>query len=245
MVSTWITRSVSPEIAQTVLWVGTAEKIWNTLKARFSEADIFRISDLHAEIHQIRQGDLTVSAYFAKLKVLWDELQVIRPLPECKCERRCDCGLLNTLQQHLESDNLSVFLRGLNDGYASVQSQIMMTKPLPTVDEAFMMVQQQERRLNNGVIGLQLPAGQVQEAGSILFTQGTASDDRSPATSRRFRSFRRSLWMSLVVEALASQMETMISSAAAQTGAGHPVGGSSQVAVTEGKGSVWSPQPIP
>ncbi|XP_019164428.1 PREDICTED: uncharacterized protein LOC109160607 [Ipomoea nil] len=113
----------------------------NVGEVRFSEADIFRISDLHAEIHQTRQGDLTVSAYFTKLKNLWDELQVIRPLPTCKCDRMCDCELLDTLQQHLENDNLSVFLRGLNETYVSVQSQIMMTKPLPTVDEAFMMVQ--------------------------------------------------------------------------------------------------------
>ncbi|XP_019156439.1 PREDICTED: uncharacterized protein LOC109153113 [Ipomoea nil] len=145
---------VVPKIAQTILWVGTAEKIWNTLKARFSKADIFRISDLHAEIHQIRQGDLTV----------------IRPLPMCKCERMCDCGLLETLQHHIESDNLSVFLRGLNETYVSVQSQIMMTKPLPSVDEAFIMVQQQEMRLNNGITGMQ-----IQEAGSILLTQGNGS----------------------------------------------------------------------
>nr|GMC79768.1 uncharacterized protein LOC109168309 [Ipomoea batatas] len=94
MVSTWITRSLSSEIAQTVLWAGTAERIWETLKSRFSEADIFRVSDLHAEIHRIRQGDLTIGAYFAKLKVLWDELQVIRPLPTCNCPRRCDCDAL-------------------------------------------------------------------------------------------------------------------------------------------------------
>ncbi|XP_019157559.1 PREDICTED: uncharacterized protein LOC109154151 [Ipomoea nil] len=81
MVATWIMRAISLEIASTLLWVGSAERIWSTLRARFSEADIFRISDLHAEIHQIRQCDLTVSAYFAKLKNLWDELQVIRPLP--------------------------------------------------------------------------------------------------------------------------------------------------------------------
>nr|GMC80175.1 uncharacterized protein LOC109179345 [Ipomoea batatas] len=61
----------------TVLWAGTAERIWNTLKSRFSETDIFRVSDLHAEIHQVRQGDLSVGAYFAKLKVLWDELQAV------------------------------------------------------------------------------------------------------------------------------------------------------------------------
>ncbi|XP_019157174.1 PREDICTED: uncharacterized protein LOC109153764 [Ipomoea nil] len=178
MVATWIMQSVSSEIAHTILWVGTAERIWNTLKARFSEADIFRISDLQAEIHQIRQGDLTVSAYFAKLKVLWDELQVIRPLPVCKCEKRCDCGLMQTLEQQLESDNLSVFLRGLNDSYASVQSQIMMTKPLPSVDEAFMMVQQQERRFNNA-------GGPIQETGSIMFTQGNSRKYPSNNSNKR------------------------------------------------------------
>ncbi|XP_019150240.1 PREDICTED: uncharacterized protein LOC109147058 [Ipomoea nil] len=170
MVATWIMRAISPEIASTLLWVGSAERIWSTLRARFNEADIFRISNLLAEIHQIRHGDLTVSGYFAKLENLWDELQVIRPLPTCKCDRMCDCGLLETLQQHLENDNLSVFLRGLNETYASVQSQIMMTKPLPTVDEAFMIVQQQERRFNNGVTGMQ-----TQEAGRVLHTQGNGA----------------------------------------------------------------------
>nr|GMC77861.1 uncharacterized protein LOC109192811 [Ipomoea batatas] len=75
MVSTWITRSVSTEIAQTILWLGTAERIWKVLKARFSEDDIFRVSALHAEVHQVKQGDLSLSSYFAKLQVLWDELQ--------------------------------------------------------------------------------------------------------------------------------------------------------------------------
>nr|GMD39448.1 uncharacterized protein LOC109159384 [Ipomoea batatas] len=145
MVSTWITRSVSTEIAQTILWAGTAERIWNTLKARFSEADIFRISDLHAEIHQVRQGDLTVSAYFAKLKGLWDELQVIRPLP-------------------------TLFLRGLNETYDSVRSQVMMTKPLPTVDEAFLLVQQQERRFNNGTFNPDEQSSK-ENTGSVCLSQ--------------------------------------------------------------------------
>ncbi|XP_019175879.1 PREDICTED: uncharacterized protein LOC109171267 [Ipomoea nil] len=170
VVATWIMRSLSPEIAQTVLWVGTTERIWKTLKSRFSEADIFRVSDLHAEMHQIRQGDLSVGAFFAKLRALWDELQVIRPLPTCNCPRRCDCGLLDKLQLHMDSDNLSVFLRGLNDNYASVQSQIMMMKPLPSVDEAFLIVQQQERRLNNGVSFPPQSADSL-SAGSVFFSQ--------------------------------------------------------------------------
>nr|GMD70186.1 uncharacterized protein LOC109179345 [Ipomoea batatas] len=75
-------------VPDTILWVRTVERIWETLKARFSEADIFRVSALHAEGHQVRQGDLSVSAYFAKLKVLWDELEVVRPLPTCSCAQR-------------------------------------------------------------------------------------------------------------------------------------------------------------
>ncbi|XP_019184395.1 PREDICTED: uncharacterized protein LOC109179345 [Ipomoea nil] len=179
MVSTWLMRSLSSEIAQTVLWVGTAERIWKTLKSRFSETDIFRISDLHAEIHQIRQGDLSVGAYFAKLKVLWDELQVIRPLPTCSCARRCNCGLLEKLQLYLDSDNLSIFLRGLNDSYVSVQSQIMMMKPLPSVDEAFLIIQQQERRLNNGILGSLAQPTDNQNAGSVFLSQAASGNSGS------------------------------------------------------------------
>nr|GMC93997.1 uncharacterized protein LOC109168309 [Ipomoea batatas] len=102
MVSAWITRSLLPEIAQTVLWAGTAERIWKTLKSRFSEADIFRVSNLHAEIHQVRQGDLSTGAYFAKLKLMWDELLVIRHLPTCNCIRRCDCEEVSTQNSPLD-----------------------------------------------------------------------------------------------------------------------------------------------
>ncbi|XP_019152452.1 PREDICTED: uncharacterized protein LOC109149246 [Ipomoea nil] len=178
MVATWITRSLSSEIAQTVLWVGSAEKIWRTLKSRFSEADIFRVSDLHAEVHQTRQGDLSVGAYFAKLKSLWDELQVIRPLPTCNCARRCNCGLLDKIQYHSDSENLSVFLRGLSDGYASVQSQIMMMKPLPSVDDAFLMVQQQERRFNSGMSFCPQSADNL-NTGSVLLAQASGGAKNS------------------------------------------------------------------
>ncbi|XP_019163074.1 PREDICTED: uncharacterized protein LOC109159416 [Ipomoea nil] len=150
MVCTWIMRSLSSEIAQTVLWAGTAERVWKTLKSRFGEADIFRVSDLHSEIHQIRQGDLNIGTYFAKLKVLWDEL-----------------------------DNLSVFLRGLNDNYVSVQSQIMMMKPLPSVDEAFLIVQQQERRFNNGMLSSLPQVADNLNAGSVFLSQTSGNNSGS------------------------------------------------------------------
>nr|GMD39132.1 uncharacterized protein LOC109161700 [Ipomoea batatas] len=54
--------------------------------------------------------------------------------------RSLSSEIAQTMQ--LDSDNLFAFLRGLNDSYGSVQSQIMMMKPLPSVDEDFLIVQQ-------------------------------------------------------------------------------------------------------
>ncbi|XP_072076575.1 uncharacterized protein [Arachis hypogaea] len=64
----WITRSLSPEIANSVLWNGVASDIWDKLKKRFYHGDVFRIAELDEELFSTRQGDLTVTSYFMKLK---------------------------------------------------------------------------------------------------------------------------------------------------------------------------------
>lgn len=49
----------------------------------------------------------------------------------------------------------------------------MMKKPLPSVDEAFLIVQQQERRYNAGIMGSQLPqTGENLNGGSVFLSQG-------------------------------------------------------------------------
>nr|GMD14575.1 uncharacterized protein LOC109166032 [Ipomoea batatas] len=56
MVLSWILRAVSPTIARGVLWINTAEGVWKDLKKRFSQQDVFRIAEIHSEIHQTKQG---------------------------------------------------------------------------------------------------------------------------------------------------------------------------------------------
>ncbi|XP_019153627.1 PREDICTED: uncharacterized protein LOC109150175 [Ipomoea nil] len=47
----------------------------------------------------------------------------------------------------------------------------MMMKPLPSVDEAFLIVQQQERRFNNGIIGSLHHSTDNLNAGSVFLSQ--------------------------------------------------------------------------
>jgi hypothetical protein len=74
MVLAWIHRSISESIARSVLWIDSAAGVWKNLKTRFSQGDIFRISDLQEELYKLRQGTLDISDFFTQLKVLWDEL---------------------------------------------------------------------------------------------------------------------------------------------------------------------------
>lgn len=52
---------------------------------RFSKSDHFRLSDLLQHTYSIRQCDKFVTAYFNKLKTLWEDFEALRVLPTCIC----------------------------------------------------------------------------------------------------------------------------------------------------------------
>nr|KYP31433.1 hypothetical protein KK1_048262 [Cajanus cajan] len=100
MVVSWLLRSLSPTIAQSVIWMETASHIWNELKERFSQGDMLRIADLQDLISSFKQGELTVTNYFTELKILWDELEVFRPLPTCSCAIKCSCNVMTNFSKY-------------------------------------------------------------------------------------------------------------------------------------------------
>ncbi|KAF1888839.1 hypothetical protein Lal_00036881 [Lupinus albus] len=53
------------------------------------------------------------------------------------------------VRTHRTEDRVIRFLRGLNDSYASVRSQIMLIEPMPNMSRVFSLVVQQERQLGN------------------------------------------------------------------------------------------------
>ncbi|KAK4260423.1 hypothetical protein QN277_003540 [Acacia crassicarpa] len=137
MVLTWIFGSISPSIAQSVIWLNQVVDVWNDLKERFSQSNALRVAELQDELFQIRQGDLSVSDYFTKVKIIWDELLNFRPIADCSCSSK----------DYFRQDYVIRFLKGLNDRFANVRSQILLMDPLPTVNKAFSLVVQQERDL--------------------------------------------------------------------------------------------------
>ncbi|KAF1894148.1 hypothetical protein Lal_00004068 [Lupinus albus] len=70
LVVSWLNQAIDPSIVQSVLWMSTALEIWTDLRERFYQGDVFRISELIGEIHSIKQGSSSISAYYTKIKGL-------------------------------------------------------------------------------------------------------------------------------------------------------------------------------
>ena len=104
MVVSWIVHLVSTSIRRSILWMDKAEEIWHDLKLRYSQGDLLRISDLQQEAASMKQGDLSISEYFTKLRIVWDELENFRPDPTCSCTLRCTCSTFTTIAQRKLED---------------------------------------------------------------------------------------------------------------------------------------------
>ena len=142
MVVSWITRSLSPRIAQSTIYIDNAKMLWDELKERFTKGNYFRVYDLLQEIHSIKQGEKSVTVFFTKLKILWDELDMLSPAPDCSCTVKCTCDLIKSIQKKQEIEQVICFLKGLGEVYGTVKSNILMMDPLPSINKAYVLVLQ-------------------------------------------------------------------------------------------------------
>jgi hypothetical protein len=122
----------------------TASEIWQDLKDIFYQGDIFRISDMQEEIYTLKQGDNSISTYFTKMKKLWQELDNFMPIPISNCIDNCNA--IARMKKYKDSDQVIRFLKGLNEQYSAVKSQIMLMDPLPPIGRVYSLLVQQERK---------------------------------------------------------------------------------------------------
>lgn len=101
----------------------------------------------------MNQGNISVSTYFSKLRLLWDEFDALVPPPSCNCDNS------RTYVDHLACLRLFTFLMGLNEVYSHARSQILMMSPLPSVGKAYAMIMADEgqRLAANLHIGNSMP----------------------------------------------------------------------------------------
>ncbi|XP_004497949.1 uncharacterized protein [Cicer arietinum] len=148
MVISWITRTLSSHISQSTICIDTAYDICCYLRERFTKGNHFQIYDLLRDLHSIKQIDHNLSTFFTNLKILWDELEDLRPTPSCICSPTCKCNLSTIVNIFKQQEYVTCFLKGLNDNYANVRTQILLMDPLPSISNVYSMVVQREPNTN-------------------------------------------------------------------------------------------------
>ena len=114
--------------------------MWEDLKERYAVGNAPRVHQLRSEIVNLKQEGMTVAAYYAKIKGMWDELNQYIEIPECTC------GAAQAIVKSREDEKAHQFLMGLDDTtFGTMRSSILALDPLPTLGKIYAMVTQEER----------------------------------------------------------------------------------------------------
>ncbi|KAL0295951.1 UNVERIFIED_CONTAM: hypothetical protein Sradi_6647200 [Sesamum radiatum] len=80
MVTSWLLNSISKDIVESFLYASTTRELWEEVEARFGESNGPHIYQIRREIASVVQGNLSISAYFSKIKRFVTNL-MMEPLP--------------------------------------------------------------------------------------------------------------------------------------------------------------------
>jgi len=76
-VMTWLLNSLEEKISGSVVFLPTAQNVWDTLKVVYgNEKNPSKVFEIYKRLFELRQGDGSVPAFYEELKCLIDELEM-------------------------------------------------------------------------------------------------------------------------------------------------------------------------
>ncbi|CAL1397253.1 unnamed protein product [Linum trigynum] len=149
MVLYWIQQAVDPGIRKTIMSTRKASEAWTSLRARYGQGDMIRVVELIESQATLKQGNRSVTEYYGDLIAQRDELDNYQPLDLCVCTptSHTQCREMQQVLVYRDTNYVIQFLRGLNDNYNIVRSQVLFGDTLPSIDRVFQRVLQHDRQL--------------------------------------------------------------------------------------------------
>nr|DAD41760.1 TPA_asm: hypothetical protein HUJ06_016083 [Nelumbo nucifera] len=140
-VMSWLVNSMEPHIGENFLLYETAAEIWEAAKDTYSHKDNTpELVTIEGVMHDLRQGDLSVTEYYNKLHQSWQQLDAFE---KYSWDTTAD---LEQYKKIIENKRVYKFCLGLNSSLDAVRGRLFSTKPLPSLREAFSEVRREESR---------------------------------------------------------------------------------------------------
>ncbi|KAF3781442.1 hypothetical protein EJ110_NYTH37081 [Nymphaea thermarum] len=140
-VKMWIISSVSSDIQPLILRKPTSFDMWNVLAKMYGRKKRHLCTyQIKRSIYSLKQGDLSVAAFYVALKTKWEEL-------DYHVNDEWKCGSDHSLYWEKEwMDRTFLFLGGLRDEFEPIRSQILNGDEIPGIEEVYARVESEEQR---------------------------------------------------------------------------------------------------
>lgn len=162
LVVSWIKLTIDEKLSSSLSYSDNAHKLWTHIQKRFAVKNGQRVQRLKSELANCRQNGVPIETYYGQLTKLWTSLADYQ-----------QGKTIEDIIKEREEDKLHQFLMGLDESlYSSVKSNLLSRDPLPTLDEAYnVLVQDEESKL----------IGRMQEERSdgVSFAMQSVSKQRS------------------------------------------------------------------
>lgn len=121
--------------------MNTTKEIKLDLQQRYKRGNSYRLSDLLEVFHTYKQGSSTIDENHTKLKIIWDEILMLKLVHVCTCnpEPACTCEVLKKVRGNVGVQQVMKFVTWLNDSFELVRSLVLMTVLLPNMNAIFNM----------------------------------------------------------------------------------------------------------
>lgn len=132
----WLLNSVDKSIYSSLVYYTNVSDVWHDLRLTYSKVDGTRLYSIIQDNSKLTQERESVSSYYMKLKLLWDNYADVKTGSKCAC--------VVFVPNLADENNLKLmqFLMRLNDKCSVVRSNILMTSSLPSIMVAFNLVSQ-------------------------------------------------------------------------------------------------------
>ncbi|GAV66771.1 UBN2_3 domain-containing protein, partial [Cephalotus follicularis] len=155
LIMSYLLNSMEPTVARGYLLMDSATDIWISAEKTFSKKkNTFQCYEIRKKLGDTKQKEMSVFQYYSTLKGLWHELGYYGPF---NAINPIDAA---TFQEWQDNHRLFDLLKGLNVEFEPIRAQILSTKPLPYLEDAFSSIQSEDTRR----AAMALPAPQERSA---------------------------------------------------------------------------------
>uniref|UniRef100_A0A0D3BJX6 Uncharacterized protein n=1 Tax=Brassica oleracea var. oleracea TaxID=109376 RepID=A0A0D3BJX6_BRAOL len=134
LVISWIKLTIDESLCFSLSHCDDAYSLWTQIQRRFAMKNGQRVQRLKTELANCRQQGVPIETYYGKLTKLWTSLADYQ-----------QAKTLEEIEKQREEDKLHQFLMGIGESlYGAVKSSLLSRTPLPTLDEAYNILTQDE-----------------------------------------------------------------------------------------------------